>query len=68
MATVHPLLARFAADLNEAYEAVCAKPEYDEFFKLFHPVSIELSTGDGVTAHFYEEGIEFYPAEKSRGE
>lgn len=67
MATVHPSLARFAAELNDAYEAICEKPEYDEFFKLFYPVSIELRTGDGLTARFFEEGIEFYPKEESNG-
>ena len=64
MATVHPTLARFAAALNDAYEEVCeAAP--DEFFQLFGPVEIKLYTGDGLTAKFYEEGIEFYPSEKS---
>jgi hypothetical protein len=34
---------------------------------LFHPVTLELSTGDGVTAHFYEEGIVFYPEVDKKG-
>lgn len=63
MATVHPKLAKFAAELNDAYDAICAKPEYDEFFSLFGPVAIKLYTGDGLTAKFWEEGIEFYPEE-----
>lgn len=62
MATVHPDLARIAADLNDAWDKICeAAP--DEFFGLFSPVSIRLYTGDGLTARFYEEGIEFYPKE-----
>lgn len=52
-------LARFAADLNEAYEAVCEKYP-DEFFDLFHPTIALYSYGE-VAAKFYEEGIEFYP-------
>jgi len=62
MTTVLPQLARFAAALNDAYEEVCNGTP-DEFFQLFGPVSIELRTGDGLTARFYEEGIEFYPTE-----
>lgn len=62
MGTVNPMLARFAADLNDAYEKLCDKHP-DEFFDLFQPMSLRLYTGDGLTAIFYEEGIEFYPAE-----
>ncbi|UDL16546.1 hypothetical protein SEA_ZOOMAN_305 [Microbacterium phage Zooman] len=61
MATpIHPILARFAADLNDLWEKHCAEAP-DEFFELFNPVSIKLYTGDGLTAEFYEEGIDFYP-------
>jgi hypothetical protein len=62
MATVNPMLARFAAELNDAYEKVC-KEAPDEFFETFGPVSIKLFTCDGLTAEFYEEGIDFYPSE-----
>lgn len=64
MSTVTPELARFAANINDAYEKVCDEMP-QEFFDLFGPVSIELRTGDGLTARFYEEGIEFYPKEGS---
>jgi len=64
MATVHPGLARFAAALYDAYAEVCDNPEHDTFFDLFNPVGIELRTADGLTARFFEEGIEFYPVDK----
>lgn len=63
MATVNPNLARFAADLNDAYEKLCNSAP-DEFFEQYGPVSIKLFTCDGLTAEFYEEGIEFYPKPK----
>lgn len=63
MTTVMPNLARFAAALNDAYEQVC-KEAPDEFFDIYGPVSIQLYTCDGLTARFYEEGIEFYPKKK----
>lgn len=66
MSTVQPDLARFAANLNDAYEKVCNETP-DEFFSIFAPVSIELHTGDGLTARFYEEGIEFYPKVADNG-
>ena len=59
MGTVNPALARFAADLNDAYEKLCDQYP-DEFFDLFHPMSLRLYTGDGLTAVFYEEGILHY--------
>jgi hypothetical protein len=62
MTTINPYLARFAADLNDAYAKICEEAP-DEFFALFDPVSIVLHTGDGVTAKFWDEGIEFYPKE-----
>lgn len=65
MSTINPMLARFAADLNDAWEKLCDGAP-DEFFDLFTPVSIELRTGDGLTARFYEEGIEFYPKEDKK--
>lgn len=58
--TVNPILARFAADLNDVWSKLCEEAP-DELFDLFNPVSIELHTGDGLTATFYEEGIAFYP-------
>lgn len=64
MSFVNPDLARFAASLNAAIDKVCDEMP-DDFFSLFAPVSIELHTGDGLTARFYEEGIEFYPEEAS---
>jgi hypothetical protein len=64
MTTVNPMLARFAAALNDAYEAVCDEAP-DEFFEVFGPVRIKLYTIDGLTAEFYEEGIEFYPDDEN---
>jgi hypothetical protein len=65
MPIVNPLLARFAADLNDAYDKVCEDPAHEEFFRIFEGVSIRLFTVDGLTAKFWEEGIEFYPKEDS---
>lgn len=62
---VNPLLARFAADLSDAWERLCEDPEHDTFFNLFEGVSIKLYTSDGLTAKFWEEGIEFYPKEQA---
>lgn len=62
--TVLPALARFAADLNDAWEKVVEGMD-DDFFNLFAPVEIRLYTGDGLTAKFWEEGIEFYPKEEA---
>ena len=63
MAIVNPKLAVFAARLNEAWEKLCDDTEVD-FFDLFGPVEIKLYTVDGFTAKFWEDGIEFYPAEE----
>lgn len=67
MSTVDPNLARFAADLNDAYTKICENAP-DEFFETHGPVSIVLRTVDGVAAEFYEEGIDFYPKAKTSGE
>ena len=64
MTTINPDLARFAAELSDTYDALCDK--YPQaFFDAFRP-RIELRTVDGLTARFYEEGIEFYPKERVR--
>lgn len=65
MAIVNPKLARFALDVQEAWTAICEKPEHDEFFNLFGNVNIKVYTGDGLTLEFYEEGIDFYPKEEA---
>lgn len=66
MSTVDPSLARFAAELYDAYTKICEKAP-DEFFDNHGPVSIVLHTVDGVAAEFYEEGIDFYPKDKTSG-
>lgn len=63
MTTIQPMLARFAADLNDMWTKLCEEAP-DEFFNTFGQVSIQLYTDDGLTAKFYEEGIDFYPEEK----
>lgn len=64
MSTVHPDLARFAANLNDLWVALCEKEDPgSDFWDIFAPVSIKLYTGDGLTAKFWEDGIEFYPKE-----
>lgn len=54
-------LARFASDIQEAYEAICERYP-DEFFTTYQP-SIRLYSYGDLAAEFYEEGIEFYPKE-----
>lgn len=61
---VNEHLARFAAELNAAYERLCEQTP-DDFFTAYRPMSLKLYTGDGLTAVFYEEGIEFYPEEEN---
>lgn len=63
MTIINPKLARFAALVNDAYERVCEEFDDDSFFGAFAPMGLELRTCDGLTARFWEEGIEFYPAE-----
>lgn len=55
-------LARFAADLEEAFNEVCNRhaPHLEHYF----PLGLELHSGDGVTARFMEDGIDFYPEAK----
>lgn len=65
MAIVNGDLAQFAAEVQKAYQKVCDNPKYsDDFFRIFSP-TIELHTEDGLTAKFWEEGIEFYPEVKA---
>lgn len=66
MTTVDPKLARFAADLNDAYEKICNDPKHNGFFDLFEGVEIKLYSYGELTAKFWEEGIEFYPAEDAK--
>ena len=63
MTTVQPMLARFATDLNDMWTKLCDESP-DEFFDIYGPVSIKLYTGGGLTAEFYEEGIDFYPGQE----
>lgn len=65
MTTIHSGLARLMADLTEAVDAVIDKPEHKGVIDTWGPISVEVSTVDGLTARFYEEGIEFYPESKS---
>ncbi len=59
---VNPMLAEFAAKVARAYEAVC--DEFDQnFFDEYAPMQLELTTVDGPTVRFWEEGLEFYPSE-----
>lgn len=68
MATpINPHLARFAADFADLWTKYCEEAP-DEFFELFSPVSVRLYTGDGLTAEFYEEGIDFYPEKKAKAD
>ena len=60
---INPHLARFTADFADLWTKFCEDAP-DEFFDLFNPVSVQLHTGDGLTAEFYEEGIAFYPEKK----
>lgn len=59
MATTGRDFARFAADIEEAYEAICEKYP-DDFFTTWEPTIRLYSYGD-LAAKFYEEGIEFWP-------
>jgi hypothetical protein len=61
MSIINPLLARYAADLNDAIDKLSLKPEHREFFEVYGPVGVKMYTVDGLTAEFFEEGIEFYP-------
>lgn len=64
-APVNPTLLRFALEIekfiDELYEKYAA--ENRDFYEIYEP-AIRLYTVDGLTAVFYEEGIEFYPEEK----
>lgn len=60
---INPELAKFAFALEAAYSKACEEAP-EEFWSLFNPVSVKLYTGDGLTAEFYEEGVDFYPSKK----
>ncbi len=61
---VNEELVSFISEVNGAYKRICEDPKYsDLFFEIYKP-SIRLYTDDGLTARFWEEGIEFYPEEK----
>lgn len=64
MAIVNPHLARFAAEISEAYDGVSERFPY-EFFEAFAPLDLRLYTVDGLTVRFLEEGLEFYPKEEN---
>ena len=65
---IDPRMARFAAAVNDAYEKVCNDFTDEHFWDDYAPIQIELRTINGLTARFWEEGIEFYPAETKEGE
>lgn len=63
--TVRPSLARLMADLQDAWDKILTEhlaqnPDLDDYA----PFGLSVTTIDGLTARFYEEGIEFYPNEK----
>lgn len=64
MATVNPTLAKFAVELAETIDKLYDKYSVLDasFYEVYAP-EIRLYTIDGLTALFYEEGIEFYPKE-----
>lgn len=63
MTTVDPRLARFAADLNDAFSKLIDGAD-SEFLNDYGPIGLELQTINGLTARYYEEGIDFYPEDK----
>lgn len=62
-APIDPRLARFTAGLFDLYSKFCDDFTDDDFFGDYDPISLELRTINGLTAKFWEEGIEFYPKE-----
>ena len=58
--TVDPRLAIFAAKVSEAYDKVCEE-QAQEFFDDYAPIGLEMTTINGLTVRFWEEGLEFYP-------
>lgn len=55
-------LAKFAADLEEAFNEVCNR--HIPLLENYYPLGLELHTADGVTARFMDDGIDFYPEAK----
>jgi hypothetical protein len=64
VSVIQPQLARFAADLHDAIDKVLES--HDKLHETYGPVQVRLYTDDGLTATFFEEGIEFYPKEKTQ--
>lgn len=58
---IHPSLARLMADLSDAVDSVLAKPGHAGAIDIWAPIGVQITTVDGVTANFLEEGIVFYP-------
>lgn len=60
---INPHLLKFTLGLQEAVDKLLDEASPD-FLTNFYPIDIQLHTIDGYTAHFLEEGIEFYPEDK----
>lgn len=62
---VNPALLRLALEIERFIDEVFDRyaAENRDFYEIYEP-EIRLYTTDGLTAKFYEEGIEFYPEEK----
>lgn len=69
MTTVNPTLAKFAVELSEIIDKLFDKYSVQDaaFYEIYEP-EIRLYTTDGLTAKFYEEGIEFYPKKEVQNE
>lgn len=62
---VDPAIARFAAEVKEFFDNTLDRyAEQDARFLDHSPLSMQITTVDGIAARFWEEGIEFYPGEK----
>lgn len=71
-AIVQPQMAALLAELKTATDEIIDKHlnEADalggdkNYLQFYMPIGVQVTTIDGLTAQFYEEGIEFYPETK----
>lgn len=59
---IDPNLARTMAELEKAWSEILDR-NY-EALTHFGTFSLKVYTDDGLTAQFYEEGIDFYPKDE----